>query len=193
MTGIALAGGRSSRFGSDKLASIHRGIPLLHHAVLRLGELSKEVVVVAAFAGSEPSLPVGVNARIVRDAHQSEGPLEGLVAALDATSTDLALVVGGDMPDLSVAVLREMLRVAKELPADAVALQDVDRFRPLPAVVRVKPARDVARELLRGGERSLRALLCALDVTVMDEPTWTALDPTRGTFHDVDERSDLSP
>ena len=32
-TGIVLAGGRSTRFGSDKLAAIHRGIPLLHHAV----------------------------------------------------------------------------------------------------------------------------------------------------------------
>ena len=48
---------------------------------------------------------------------------------------DLALLVGGDMPELSTAVLLEMLRVAAEAPVDAVALQDGDAFRPLPVVV----------------------------------------------------------
>lgn len=186
-----LAGGRSVRFGNDKLAAIHRGIPLLYHAVLRMGEVCAEVVVVIAPDALEPTLPVGVNARFIRDKRDGDGPLAGLLSGLQAVSTELAVVAGGDMPDLSTAVLLEMLHVAGEEAVDAVALQDGDRFRPLPSLVRVIPARDAAHSLLHAGERSLRALLRSLRTSAIDEPTWTGLDPSRGTLNDVDEPGDL--
>jgi molybdopterin-guanine dinucleotide biosynthesis protein A len=186
-----LAGGRSTRFGADKLAAVHRGIPLLHHAVLRVGEVCGEVAVVIAPGAPEPTMPVGAGVRFVHDAKEGDGPLAGLLSGLEGTSTELAIVAGGDMPDLSAAVLVEMLRVAGEASVDAVALQDGDRFRPLPCLVRVVPARDAAHALLHEGERSLRSLLLALRTAVVDEPTWTAMDPRRGTLHDVDEPGDL--
>jgi len=191
-TGIVLAGGRSARFGSDKLVAIYRGIPLVHHAVLRLGEVCAEVVVVIAPGAQEAPMPVGANARFVRDAREGEGPLAGLMSGLEDASTELAIVAGGDMPDLSTAVLLEMFRVASEAPVDAVALQDAGRFRPLPSLVRVAPAREAAHSLLHAGERSLRSLLQALRTAVVDEPTWTRLDPGRGTLRDVDEPADLA-
>jgi molybdopterin-guanine dinucleotide biosynthesis protein A len=186
-----LAGGRGTRFGGDKLAAIHRGIPLLHHAVLRLGEVCAEVIVVIAPDQPEPALPIGVPARFVRDAREGEGPLAGLSRGLEAASTELAFVAGGDMPDLSTAVLLEMLRVAGVAPVAAVALQDGDRFRPLPSLVRVAPAREAAHALLHAGERSLRSLLQALRTAVIDEATWVALDPGRGSLRDVDEPADI--
>jgi molybdenum cofactor guanylyltransferase len=186
-----LAGGRSTRFGSDKLAATHRGVPLLHHAVLRLGEVCAEVLVVIAPDGPEPSMPPGAAVRVVRDLRSGQGPLVGLVSGLEAASTELAFVAGGDMPDLSTAVLLEMVRVIAETGDDAVALADGDRFRPLPSLVRVAPARDAAAASLDAGERSLRSLLQALRTAVIDEPTWTALDPSRGTLNDVDEPKDL--
>jgi molybdopterin-guanine dinucleotide biosynthesis protein A len=192
-TGIVLAGGRSTRFGGDKLAAVHRGIPLLHHAVLRLAEVCPEIVVVIAPRAPEPPMPPGADVRFVRDTREGEGPLAGLLSGLETASTELALVAGGDMPDLSTPVLLEMLRVAGDAPVDAVALQDGDRFRPLPCLVRVAPSRDAAHSLLHDGERSLRSLLHALHATVVDEPTWTALDPSRGTLLDVDEPGDLLP
>jgi molybdopterin-guanine dinucleotide biosynthesis protein A len=186
-----LAGGHSRRFGADKLAATYRGIPLLHHAISRLGEVSAEVIVVLAPDVPEPTIPEGPKVRFVRDAREDEGPLAGLQAGLAATSTDLALVTGGDMPELSTGVLLEMLGVAVKGRADAVALQDGDRFRPLPSLVRVATARRATDTLLLGGERSLRALLQALRVAVIDESTWLVLDPARGSLHDVDEPGDL--
>ena len=190
-TGIVLAGGRSTRFGGDKLAAIYRGVPLLHHPVLRLGEVCSEVIVVLAPDQPEPPMPVGSATSFVRDARDGEGPLAGLSRGLDATSTELAFVAGGDMPELSTAVLLEMLRVAGEAPVDAVALQDGERFGPLPCLIRVAPARDAAHALLHGGDRSLRSLLSALRIAVIDEPTWTASDPSRRTLFDVDIPDDL--
>lgn len=190
-TGVVLAGGRSSRFGSDKLAAIYHGMPLLQHAVLRLVEVTREVVVVLATGAAEPDLPAGLLVRYARDVREAEGPLAGLAAGLVDVGTDLAVVAGGDMPELSIAVLIEMLRVVTEAGVDAVALRDGEQVRPLPLVVRTAPAREAAQVLLHDGERRLRALQEALRTAVIDESTWRALDPDRRTLFDVDEPEDL--
>lgn len=167
-------------------------MPLLHHVVLRLAEVCRDVVVVVAPDAEEPSFPVGAPVRVARDATEGEGPLAGVHAGLLAVTTEVALVAGGDMPDLQTPVLLEMLRVADEAQVDAVALQEGDRARPLPCVVVAERAIDVAHTLLHSGRRSLRDLLDALHVAVIDEPTWHALDASRRTMFDVDEPSDLS-
>ncbi|HEY6566598.1 MAG TPA: molybdenum cofactor guanylyltransferase [Actinomycetota bacterium] len=191
-TGIVLAGGRSQRFGSDKLVAPYRGAPLLDHAVLRLAECTREVIVVLAPEGVEPSFPPGVSVRTVRDAIADQGPLEGVLAGLVAAGSDLAVVIAGDMPEVSTAVAMEMLRVvANDATVQAVTLQDGDRFRPLPLVVRTGPALEAAHALRHRGERRLRALPEALRTAVIDEGTWHGLDPELGTVWDIDEPSDL--
>ncbi|HJS27110.1 MAG TPA: molybdenum cofactor guanylyltransferase [Actinomycetota bacterium] len=191
MAGVVLAGGRSTRFGRNKLAEPYRGMPLLHHAALRLGEVCGRIVLVLAPEAAEPSMPPGVDVLIARDPTEGEGPLAGLHAGLLAAPSDLALVAAGDMPDLQTRVLLELLQVADQAPVDAVALQDGDRYRPLPCVVRSAAAADAGHTLLHAGRRALRDLLDALRVAVIDEATWVALDPGRRTLFDVDVPSDL--
>jgi molybdenum cofactor guanylyltransferase len=191
VTGVVLAGGRSTRFGRDKLAEPYRGMPMLQHAILRLGEVCSEVIVVLAPNVPEPSMPIGAPARFARDPTEGQGPLAGAHAGLLAVATELALLTGGDMPDLQTRVLLEMLQVAGEAGVDAVALQDGDRFGPLPSVVRTAKALEVAHALLHDGRRAIRDLLDALRLAVIDEPTWLTLDPERRTHFDVDEPSDL--
>jgi molybdopterin-guanine dinucleotide biosynthesis protein A len=153
------------------------------------------VIVVLSPEAEEPSLPPGVAATFVRDALPDEGPLSGALAGLEACRSSWALLVAGDMPDLRTAVLLEMVRVASQAtatdPVDAVVLQDGDRFRPVPALLRRDPALAAAHTLFHGAERRLRALPQALRTAVIDEATWHALDPDRSTLHDVDEPGDL--
>jgi len=192
VTGVVLAGGRSSRFGRDKLAEPYRGIPLLGHPILGLVEVCRDVVLVLAPDATLPDLPTGAPVVVAHDAVEGQGPLVGVSAGLGEVRTDLALVTAGDMPELPRAVLIEMLNVALVGPAEAVALQDGGTFRPLPCVLRAAAARHAAQVLLRRGERSLVALLQALRLVVVDEPTWHALDPERRTLHDIDVPEDLS-
>ena len=189
--GIVLAGGRSTRFGSEKLAAEFQGSPLLHRAIVRVSQVCDEVVVVIARAAEEPDLPAGVRVRIARDAKEGQGPLAGLASGLRSTSSKFTLVAAGDMPDLQVAVLEELIRVAERDQADAVALEEGGSIRPLPAVLRTELARDTADELLAHEERSLRALLDSLDVKVISERRWHELDPAGLTLYDVDEPNDL--
>jgi molybdopterin-guanine dinucleotide biosynthesis protein A len=169
----------------------YEGLPLLHHAVLRIAEVCDDVVVVLAPDASGDGLPPGV--RVVHDATEGEGPLAGLHAGLlAAVRSDLAVVVAGDMPDVQTAVVREMLRVIEEAGTDAVALEDGGARRAIPIVVRTWPAADAVHTLLHAGRRRLGDALDVLRTAVIDEETWTALDPQRRSVFDVDEPGDLS-
>ena len=191
VTGVVLAGGRSQRFGRDKLAESVGDRPLLHHPILALGEVCDEVVVVLAPDVEMPPMPKGVDPTIARDAEPDRGPLAGLAAGLAAARQGVAVVAGGDMPGLRSTVLREMLRACRETGAVAVALSDGGRERPLPIVVRKDAALAAAARLLERDRLRLRDLLAEVRTVVIDEPTWTALDPERRTLLDVDEPSDL--
>lgn len=188
LTGVVLAGGRSSRFGRDKLAEPYRGEPILHHTLRRVGAVCEEVVLVLA---PDAPAPTGLAVRIARDPEPHEGPLVGARAGLLVVRTELALLVGGDMPGLVAEVVEAMVARARGTPAEAVALLDADRPRPLPMLVRVDPAVRAAGELLATGHRRLRDLLGALRAVAVDETTWTALDPLRRSLIDVDVPGDL--
>jgi molybdopterin-guanine dinucleotide biosynthesis protein A len=162
--------------------------------VTRIAEVCDEIVVVLAPDVDPPALTGTVPIRFAHDAREGEGPLGGLVAGLDVVTTELALVVAGDMPHLAPPVLAELIRVAGDARIDAGALAQGDRVRPLPCVVATADARASASTLLRAsarGARSVRGLLGTLRVAVVDEDTWRSLDPSGGTLHDVDEPGDL--
>jgi molybdenum cofactor guanylyltransferase len=186
-----LAGGRSSRFGSDKLAARIEGVSILERAIGTLASVTGDVVVVIGPSGPAPDLPADPRHRFVRDPHPFGGPLAGVASGLAVITTEISVVMAGDMPFVHVDVLREMLRACSDGPADAVVLLDGERARPLPCVLRTGPALDAARSLLAVDERRLRALIEVLRPTAIEETTWTRLDPMRRTLLDVDEPGDL--
>jgi molybdopterin-guanine dinucleotide biosynthesis protein A len=191
VAGVVLAGGRSRRFGRDKLAEEYGGRPLLQHPVSRLLEVCDRVVVVLAPDAAEPPMPAGAPVEFARDAIEGEGPLRGLSAGLEVADAEWIVLAGGDMPDLQPPVLREMLRAGLETGVVAVSLSDGGKERPLPCVLRSAPATEAVGALLLAGRRSLRDLLAAIETVVIDEPIWTAFDPERRTLVDVDEPGDV--
>jgi molybdenum cofactor guanylyltransferase len=199
VTGLVLAGGRSSRFGRDKLAELIDGKPLLWHAIDAVRPLVEEVLVVAA-PGAEPFVPAGV--RIVRDRIAFEGPLSGLLAGLLEARAPAVIVAGGDMPSMVEGVLAMLLAELDVEPVtsvrgdrdrvDAVVLESGGRGRPLPMALRRDPALIATASLLDAGGRRLRAVADALDGRVIESSTWQVLDPDGRTLRDVDEPSDLA-
>lgn len=188
---VVLAGGRSSRFGRDKLAELIDGRPLLDHAIAAVRAVATDIVVVAAPAGNL-ELPDG--ARIARDPVAFEGPLAGLAAGLAALDPGLerVVVVAGDMPTLVPAVLQRLLDSIASTRAAAILGSNGDAS-PLPMALRRDRAETTVASLLVGGERRLRALTAALGAEVIPEPTWRLDDPTAATLHDIDTPEDLPP
>jgi len=189
-SGIVLAGGRSTRFGSDKLGAALDGVPLVRRAVDALAAVTDGVIVVLPPGVERDDIPADVT--VAHDLQEGEGPLAGLhTGLLAAVRTDQVLVAGGDMPELQPSVLRLLLDTLDDASVDAAALADGDRARPLPIALRTWPAADAVHTLLHAGRRRLRDALDSLRTAVIDEPTWTALDPGRLTLRDIDEPGDL--
>jgi molybdopterin-guanine dinucleotide biosynthesis protein A len=187
---IVLAGGRSSRFGRDKLAEPIDGQPLLLHAIEAVRALASEVLVIAAPDG-DPDVPSDVV--VVHDPSPYEGPLAGLAAGLQAANEPVCLVVGGDSPTLRADVLALLVGALDDSSIDAAALDDDGRLRPLPSAVRREPALNAADRLLADGQRRLRLVFEALTTRTIPEAAWRALDPNGATLRDIDTPADLDP
>jgi molybdopterin-guanine dinucleotide biosynthesis protein A len=190
ITGIVLAGGRSERFGSDKLAALVDGVPLLHRAILAVAAVTDEVLVVAAPDGAPPLPVIDRPVRLVRDREPAGGPLAALAGSLEAARGEVSMVVGGDMPSLVPAVLVALIG-ALAPHRNAAVLLDGERQRPLPLAVRTEAAREAAHALRADGVGRLRALLEALDARGIPENDWRALDPEGASLVDVDRPEDL--
>jgi molybdopterin-guanine dinucleotide biosynthesis protein A len=198
---IVLAGGASSRFGSDKLAASLDGRPLLHHALEAVASVADRIVVVIPPEAPSPSIPEPLAARVVvaRDAAAFGGPLAGLAAGLaaDVTPGDeaprIALVVGGDMPSLVPAVLRLLVgRLAADPSLVAMTLA-ASRPAPLPMAVRPAAVRGAIETILAsGGRRSLLAPLEAVPSSALSADDWRPLDPAGATLRDIDRPADLT-
>jgi molybdopterin-guanine dinucleotide biosynthesis protein A len=188
-TGIVLAGGRSSRFGRDKLAERIGQLSLLEHAIRAVSAVAREIVVVGRPPGETGGIP-GVT--YVPDPEPFGGPLVGLRTGLEVAGEPLALVVGGDMPSLHPDVLALLLRtLAAGDGWVATRLVHRGRRQPLPMALRVGAATPHARALVGTGERRLQALFTGLATRDLREVEWRALDPTAATLRDVDRPGDL--
>jgi molybdopterin-guanine dinucleotide biosynthesis protein A len=194
VTGIVLAGGRSTRFGADKLAIDIDGRSVLDRAVGAVASVAADVMVVGPVG---PVGPVGSRpgVRIVDDPDPFGGPLQALAGALAQAATEIAIVVAGDMPSLERLVLELLVEQLRSQPAlDAVVLADPGdpaRRQPVPLAIRAEPARAAAAEGLEAGDRSLVRLLGRLATAELPADRWLPLDPEARTLIDIDVPADL--
>ena len=100
-----LAGGKSSRFGSDKALAIWNGRPLLAYAIAAVKDLGLNPRVVCR----DPFPYFELATAFVISEHPDLGPLEGLRVSLKSCLQDLALVLTADMPLVSKAHLQRIL------------------------------------------------------------------------------------
>ncbi|HXU23683.1 MAG TPA: NTP transferase domain-containing protein, partial [Tepidiformaceae bacterium] len=68
ITGVILAGGKSTRFGSDKAAALLLGRPMLQWSVSALGAVCDELVVVVAKDQVLPAFDAPVPVKVSVDA-----------------------------------------------------------------------------------------------------------------------------
>lgn len=192
---IVLAGGRSRRFGMDKLgARLPDGRSVLDHAVAGAAAVAGEILVVVAPGAAQPDgLPDRVV--LVHDPEPDGGPLMGLAAGLETVSGAIVLVVGGDMPTLEASVLRLLIAAVEADPSADGARLEVDGATGasvLPCVLRRSAARRACGEALAAGDRRLRGALERLTTTVVPAVEWRTLDPSGKTLVDIDRPADLA-
>ena len=112
VTGLVLAGGYSTRMGSDKSElKLPDGRTLLQRQVDVLLQSGVDEVLVSR-RGDQPA--VGVPARVVVDEVRDRGPLAGIAAGLNAISEGVLVVLAVDIPFISVEALQAMIALATD-------------------------------------------------------------------------------
>ncbi|MDQ3907163.1 MAG: molybdenum cofactor guanylyltransferase [Acidobacteriota bacterium] len=152
--GFILAGGASSRMGTDKAALKIDNETLVARVGRALSAITDRVSVVSSRAGHGAfGLPV------VRDLREGAGALGGLHAALSACRAERAMVVSCDLPFVSSALFARLVSLASP-EFDAVApVQPDGRPQPLCALYGRAACLPAATRLLDAGELRPRVLL----------------------------------
>jgi molybdopterin-guanine dinucleotide biosynthesis protein A len=164
VTAAVLAGGGSTRFGSDKALAKLPGEDrtFLERAVSTASVVAGQVLIVAP----EKQEYRSAGARILPDLFPGEGPAGGVLTALRAAMTEWLLVLSCDQPFVEARDL-EMLLFADHTASVTTFRSTAGGFHPLPCAIRVEPTRSLAESAFAEGCRSLRQLLRRCGVTTI--------------------------
>ncbi len=110
ITGVILAGGRSSRFGSNKALALVDSKPLIQQVADLMSSLFPQCLLVT----NTPAEYEFLSLPVTHDRYRSCGPLAGIHAALLQISTPRAFVVACDMPNLSPELIRYLCNIKEQ-------------------------------------------------------------------------------
>jgi molybdopterin-guanine dinucleotide biosynthesis protein A len=162
VTAFILAGGKSSRMGSDKAFLRFGEETLLSQALKVVGAVAEAVRIVGdtkKFAGF---------GNVVEDVYRERGPLGGIHAALSSSATKWNLMLAVDLPFVGPEFLRYLLLRARESDATVTVPRAGGGLQPLCAVYQGRFA-EVAEQSLRDGENKIDRLFEKAKTRVIEE------------------------
>lgn len=152
-----LAGGKSSRFGSDKARAVLGGSPLIVRVAEELRTVCSEVIAIADVAGKYADLGLPT----IGDRRPGLGPLAGVETALsdrlEWLGTGWVVLVSCDLVGLKRAWVEEIAACQSIKTHRAVAFRD-EFWQPFPAAYHTDLL-PVVSELLDAGRASFQRLL----------------------------------
>jgi molybdopterin-guanine dinucleotide biosynthesis protein A len=124
ISGILLAGGKSSRMGREK-GSISMGGKALFEYPLAVLEALCDEVLVSAGPGNE----IKFQHPVVNDRVEGLGPLGGILSCLEHSSTPWNFILSYDMPLVSKGLVRHLMDLREEVE---LVIPGLDEHKPEP-------------------------------------------------------------
>ena len=189
-TGYVLAGGASSRFGTDKALAELGGKTVLARMLdlLKAGG-ARETAIVGA-----KSTYARFGARCIKDKWPGEGPLGGIITALRKTVIDkygykCSLILSCDMPFLTSEWLRYIFEYARTRDADVIAPASEHGLEPLCACWN-RSALPTLQGAFDEGVRKVTEAMKRLRMEVLDETHWKRFDTAGQLFWNMNTQQD---
>lgn len=163
VSAFILAGGKSTRMGTDKAFVSLDGRTLLARMLDLARSVADDVRIVGDSDKYSPFAPV------VEDVYPGCGPLGGIHAALHGSHRDLNLILAVDVPFVSLALLLYLIQRARSSPGAAVTVaRAADGWQPLCAVYR-RQFTEFAEKALQEGNFKIDALFAESHTQVITE------------------------
>lgn len=182
--GCILAGGKSSRMGTDKAFVEFGGQTLLERALAAAGTVCGHVVI----AGDSEKF--GKYGLALPDIFPGCGPLGGIHAALVNSTADLNLMLAVDMPFVASELLAFLFAEAEKTDAIVTVPRAANGLQPLCAIYR-RPFAAAAEEALRAGKYKIDGVFPAVSVRTIAESELTAEGFSRRSFFNVNTPQDF--
>ena len=183
-SGFVLAGGRSSRMGTDKAFLELEGRTLLARALDLLHGLTPEVRIVG------PAARFAAYAPVVEDVYAGRGPLAGIHAALSTSTTELNLILAVDLPFVTDSLLRFVVEQARACQAVVTVPRIAGGYQPLCAVYHrafVTPA----QAALESGRNKIDALFASTTTRILEESELSRVAFNAAMFENLNTPEDL--
>lgn len=182
VTGVILAGGPSSRMGSNKALLPHLGGRFIEAIYRRMRHLFEEVILVTNVPDQYPFLPC----RKVTDLVPDMGPLAGIHSGLYHSRHPRIFVTACDMPYLDEGVIRHLTSVEDY---DVVIPESDKGMEPLCAVYG-KGAIEAIEETMAAGRKRIVSFFPLTAVRRVSRHEVARFDPTFRSFWNVNTPED---
>jgi molybdenum cofactor guanylyltransferase len=185
VSAFVLAGGKSTRMGSDKAFVKLGGETLLQHALQVAKTVTRHVWIVGDSGKFSSAGPV------IEDTFRGCGPLGGIHAALSASETELNLFLAVDLPLIPAKLLDYLVREAERNRAIVTLPEAEGKLQPLCAVYRREFAQ-VAKQALLGGDNKIDALFRDLEIQVLTSAELRKSGFDEAVFRNLNTPRDLA-
>jgi molybdopterin-guanine dinucleotide biosynthesis protein A len=189
MTGAILAGGLSSRFGSNKALALFQGRPLIKLLADKISDLFTSRLLVT----NSPEEYAFLNIPMTGDIHPGLGPLAGIHAALLSSETPYTFICACDMPLLSERLIKHLHSFTETSEYDIILPVSEKGPEPLYTFYHKRLIQIIESHIKRG-ERKVVALFDNTELAIKriekDEVLSVAGDMT--TFYNINQQDDLA-
>ncbi len=184
-SGIVLAGGYSSRMGTDKALLPIAGAPSYVHVAKVLTHVAEDIWVVRR----PDQAPIETNefvTGVVHDVRPGEGPLAGMEAGLAHMKNSWGLVAPADAPMIRPSLLFKLTTLVAEASRSHADIQAFifkrgEQIYPLFGCYHQEVLK-VIGELLDNGKRRVKDLFDQIHVRYVTECEWISEDPNEVSF-----------
>lgn len=163
ITGIILAGGKSSRMGTDKGFVSYNNKPFVEHIIKAMQPLVDDIIIISNNKNYEI---FGFDC--YNDLVKNAGPLAGIYTGLKYSKTENNLIVSCDVPLINTEVLQKLTERTND-SSDIIQLQSKGKNMPLIAIYK-KHCMNIFKEELKQDQRKVQKALQKFQVktVVMD-------------------------
>lgn len=184
LTVAIMAGGKSSRMGTDKSFVLFNGRPLIEGVIEAVAGLGAETLLIT----NQPEAYAHLNLPMVSDVYPDHGSLGGIFTAVHAATHPHTLVVACDMPWLSRPLLEYMVGLRQT--ADIIVPR-WDKFpEPLHAIYS-KACLDPIEAKLKAQQLKITGFFGQVDVRFVERDEIERFDRNGRSFANINSPEDL--
>lgn len=183
---VLVAGGKSSRMGTDKALLPFQGMAMYQYILAQAEGIADETIIITNNPHQYPPEPYPV----FTDKIEGIGALGGILSALTYATHDICLVLACDMPFVIPEMLNYLLTTIQGYDAAIPQLGPKKFLEPFRAVYR-KTCLPEVESVINSGQRKVISFLPPLNVNYLSDQQLKTFDPNMISFFNTNTPEEL--